>query len=394
MRAPIRSVALQRCDSFVGRTTNWLYDHLRFVDRYTPVVLCETLTNRDEFPVLKARSFNSHKLSRRLWRRLTHLDIYPSDLLWIKRLKPVILHSHFGYVATEDLQLIRRLGLPWIVSFYGADLYQLGIVDGRRDTYAQVFQRATMVLALGPVMAAELANRLSCSEEKIVVHPLGVDVTILPTKPRVKQPKEPLQVLYAGTFREKKGVQYVIRGCALALKAGVSLQLHLVGDAGPKPGDRETKDAILREIQDLNISHVVRLYSFLSFRELLRVALDAHVFVAPSVTALDGDAEGTPFVLQQMMGTAMPAVATLHSDIPFLFGEHAHLLVPERDAEAIAARLTFYARHPAALVEHGALLREQILRFFEVRASASRLSALYERALATHWETLGGKPAS
>src|SRR2546425_557328 len=44
-----RPVALQRCDAFVGRTTNWLYDHLRFVPRYTPLVLCDNLMLRDEF---------------------------------------------------------------------------------------------------------------------------------------------------------------------------------------------------------------------------------------------------------------------------------------------------------------------------------------------------------
>src|SRR5258705_2347097 len=31
-------IALQRTGEFVGRTTNWLYDHLRFLPRYTPPV--------------------------------------------------------------------------------------------------------------------------------------------------------------------------------------------------------------------------------------------------------------------------------------------------------------------------------------------------------------------
>ena len=47
-------IALQRTDEFVGRTTNWLYDHLRFVPRYTPTVVCDRLANRQEFADLEA----------------------------------------------------------------------------------------------------------------------------------------------------------------------------------------------------------------------------------------------------------------------------------------------------------------------------------------------------
>ena len=43
-------VALQRCGEFVGRTQNWIYDHLRHVPRYRPVILCEELCNRSEVP--------------------------------------------------------------------------------------------------------------------------------------------------------------------------------------------------------------------------------------------------------------------------------------------------------------------------------------------------------
>jgi hypothetical protein len=39
-------IELQRTDEFFGRTTNSLYDYLRFVPRCTPTVVCDTLANR------------------------------------------------------------------------------------------------------------------------------------------------------------------------------------------------------------------------------------------------------------------------------------------------------------------------------------------------------------
>jgi colanic acid/amylovoran biosynthesis glycosyltransferase len=370
-------VALQRTNEFVGRTMNWLYDHLRFVPRYTPVVLCDALLNIEEFPELEAWCLDPQRLTRRVWRRLSGGLPYPRDWWRVRKLSPRVLHSHFGYVAVNDLALQRRLGVPWVVSFYGADVYQLGRRSEWREMYVQIFDRATRVLALGPVMAAHL-KELGCPSEKIVIHPLGVDVGGLPNMPRVLTRGETMKVLFAGTFREKKGVPYVIEAVARARRAGVRLELHLVGDAMAKPGDRETKEAVFRQVRRLDLENVVTHYPFIRFQELVSLALRSHVFVAPSVTAADGDAEGTPFVLQQMMATGMPAIATVHSDIPYLFGERSHLLVPERDAHAIAECLQRYADNPASLSSDGMALRDRIRRGFDASNCAARLSDVYD----------------
>ena len=84
---------------------------------------------------------------------------------------------------------------------------------------------ATRVLALGPVMKEHL-ERLGCPEKKIVIHPLGVDVENLPAQPRILKPGEPLRILFAGTFREKKGIQYLIEAASLAHRAGVRLAVR------------------------------------------------------------------------------------------------------------------------------------------------------------------------
>jgi colanic acid/amylovoran biosynthesis glycosyltransferase len=271
------------------------------------------------------------------------------------------------------------LQVPWFVGFYGADVYTCVGRTRWEDTYGRLFEKVTRVLALGPEMKSQL-ERLGCPKEKVIVHPLGVDVQNLPSKQRVLGRGETLKILFAGTFREKKGIQYVIEAAAIARRAGVRLQLSLVGDEQSKPGDRETKEAVFQLIRRLDLENVIVHYPFLRFEELVSLALKSHVFVAPSVTAEDGDAEGTPFVLQQMMVTGMPAIATTHSDIPYLFGEHAHLLVPERDAPAIADRLQRYADDPDSLLTDGTALRDRIRHAFDVSQCAARLSDLYEEA--------------
>lgn len=372
--------ALERTDCFVGRTMNWLYDHLRYVPRYDCGVLSDEIMNRDEFPALTARGKHYEKISRRAWRRATGIPLYLTDWLWVNRLRPRVLHSHFGYVGWQDLQLARFLDIPWFVSFYGADAYQQPRSEVWRRRYAQVFEHATRVLALGPVMADKLIQ-LGCPESKVLVHPLGVEVDVLPVVPRVLKRGETMQLLFAGSFREKKGIPYILDAMGSAAARGVDLRLHLVGDAWNKQGDVETKNEVLKRIQDLGLGSRVVQYPFLKFADLLNLALQCHLFMAPSVSSADGDAEGTPFVLQQMMATAMPCIATVHSDIPFLFGKHHRLLVPERDSDAIADRLVGYAERPEQLTDHGYRLSEQMRTNLDVKACAGVLSGHYDDAV-------------
>ena len=370
-------VALHRSDQFVGRTMNWLYDHLRLVPRYRIVVFSDTLENRDEFPLLEARNFNRWSFHRRLWRGAFGERLAPGDWWRLKWLAPCLLHSHSGYTAVGDLLLQKRLDLPWVVSFYGADVYQLGRRAEWRNRYRQVFDRALHVLALGPVMARHL-EQLGCPPDKVVVHPLGVDVDTLPSRPRVMRRGDPLRILCAGTFREKKGFVYAIRAVALVRHAGVPVKLYLVGDEAGKTGDRDTKRALLDTIRSLNLDEVTSHLPFLSFRHLMDLALKSDLFLAPSVTAADGDAEGTPFVLQQMMATGMPAIATTHTDIPYLFGELGDSLVPERDVPAIARRLQHYADNPEVFTNDGTALGARIRQRFAARECAGRLADLYD----------------
>lgn len=369
-------VIAHRCDRFVARTMNWLYDHLLSVPRYQQLIICNQLENRDEFPELEAVEVASYSKSRAIWRRLSGRDVDPFISFRLKRRSPLVLHSHFGYVAVDDHGLWQGLGVPWVVGFYGADVYALGRLAEWRTRYHTLFQACSKVLALGPFMSDRLAH-LGCPPDKINVHPLGVDIRELPDEPRCLRRSEPLRCLFAGTFREKKGIAFVLNAVATAREEGVPVELHLVAEACTKPGDVETQTQALQLIEELRISDFVFRYPFQSFRDLLALALRSHVFVGPSVTAADGDAEGTPFVLQQMMATSMPVIATRHTDIPYVFGELSNLLVPERDSDAIAARLVQYARSPAVMTEHGRLFRERIVQAFDVRQCGSRLSEIY-----------------
>jgi len=380
-------IALQRCDRFVGRTMNWMYDHLRALPRYQPLVLADSLENRSEFPELEAWHWNRESLARRAWRKLGGTRPFPLDLQRLRERSPALLHSHFGWVAVGDHDLRRTLGVPWVVGFYGADVHELPARPEWRDRYERVFAEAACVLPLGPHMASRL-EELGCPAAKITVHNLGVDVGALAFTPRLRESSEPLRILFAGTFREKKGIPDLIEALHLLHADGVPVHLDLVGDAASKPGDAETRDEILSRIKRWGLGGIVTRHPFLPFSELVELGRRCHVLATPSVTAASGDSEGTVFIIQQMMATGMPVVSTRHADIPFTFGAMGEHLVPERDPVALAGALRRYVDDPGALENDGRAFRKHAEETLDINVSAAALERIYDRVLA------GGSPGT
>lgn len=130
-------------------------------------------------------------------------------------------------------------------------------------------------------------------------------------------------VLFVGRLAEKKGVTYLIE----AMKQ-VDAKLVIVGD-GP-----------LRESLEVQAKEQGDKITFLGAKthdELKTIYASADLFVAPSVTAKDGDQEGIPTAIMEAMASGLPVVASDSGGISELIknGENG-ILVPEKDIPSLA----------------------------------------------------------
>ena len=106
-------------------------------------------------------------------------------------------------------------------------------------------------------------------------------------------------------------------------------------------------------IHDLGVTRAVKLLGWKQQGEILESFYQAHLFLAPSVTAKDGDQEGTPTVLLQAMATGLPVVSTVHSGIPEMVQDGVSgFLVPERDVDALTEKVAYLIEHPEILPPH------------------------------------------
>src|SRR5262249_4214780 len=152
-------------------------------------------------------------------------------------------------------------------------------------------------------------------------HRLGVDLAAF--APRQK-PHDRFEVVMVGRFVEKKGFEYGIRAFARArAETALAARLTLVGG-----GNRE---GVLRaEAARLGIESNVEFAGVLRKQEVISVLGRAHVLLAPSVVARDGNRESGLIVVKEASACAAVPIGSLHGGIPEIIDEgETGFLVPE-----------------------------------------------------------------
>jgi glycosyltransferase involved in cell wall biosynthesis len=122
---------------------------------------------------------------------------------------------------------------------------------------------------------------------------------------------------------------------------------------------------------------VVTLQGYVPEEDMPALMRSHHALAAPSTVQRDGDMDGIPNVILEAMAVGLPVITTGVAGIPEVAvdGETA-LVVPERDAPALAEgleRLAADERLRASLAEGARALIDQR---FDLRTSALRLMEL------------------
>lgn len=267
-----------------------------------------------------------------------------------------------------------------MVTFYGHDVNSLPRLHPRwRRRYRDMFGQVHGVLCEGPHMARCLMVGLGCPEHKVRVHRLGVVVDEIAFKPRVWTPGEPLRVLIAAAFREKKGIPYALEALG-RIRHEIPLEITVIGDANRKASNRAEKRRILEIIEKHNLQPKMRMLGYQPHGVLLEEAYGHHIFLSPSVEARDGDTEGgAPVSIIEMAASGMPIVSTRHCDIPDIIEDGiTGLLADERDVEGLVSHLRWLVEHPRqwrGMLKAG---REHVELHHDAKRQGRKLEQVYK----------------
>ncbi len=373
---------------WLPQTQTWLYNQVRFLPaEVTSHIICKEVQNEDQFglPNIHALSGPSSRFTRISTRLFRHVDYHLFVRRMCRRLEPDILHSHFGPVGWKNYIFLRippasRLEkIKRVVTFYGQDVDHLPKINPAwRKRYRDMFGQADLVLCEGSVMAGKV-EALGCAAERIRVHHLGVDLKSLPFEPRTRKDGEPFRVLMAAAFRPKKGFLYGLRALE-QVSQHHDVALTLVGDTTGDSVSEVEKQKIIDFLRGSPLRDRVRLTGFMTARDLYEEARSHHIYLAPSVTADDGDNEGgAPVSLIEMAATGMPVVSSRHCDIPgIVIDGRTGLLADERNVGGLATCLTQLMSRPESWLDIARNAREHIEAHYNAATQGERLYKLYE----------------
>lgn len=207
---------------------------------------------------------------------------------------------------------------PYIVTGHGGDVTSLnkGIFRKLKIRCLRRAKHVTVVSEHLKKKVQELVPEISAS-----VISMGVDTSKFGKKyfiPNYFDQGNKKVVLFVGRLAEKKGVTYLIE----AMK-DIDALLVIAGD-GPLRNKLEK--------QAEEIKGKVKFLGAKTHEELIYIYASADIFVAPSITASDGDQEGVPTAIMEAMASGLPVIASDSGGISqIIANEYNGLLVQEKD---------------------------------------------------------------
>lgn len=286
-----------------------------------------------------------------------------------------VVHCQFGTQGYRGLTF-KRLLHPTpklLLMFRGHDISAY-VSQGGGKTYEKLFNHVDYCLA-NCEFFRQRAIALGWKPEQVGVHFSGLNPGKFKFRPRRLNPGEPVRIATTGRLEEKKGIEYAIRAVAQQSRHHPNLSYFIIGDGSLRP----SLEALIRELQAESYIHLLGWQDESAIIETLDTC---HLFVAPSVTAADGNQDAPINVLKEAMIMGLPVISTVHGGIPELVQDGiSGFLVPERDVDALSDRLGYLIEHPDQWEAMGHAGHSYVKEHFNLDTLNNRLVTVYEQLI-------------
>ncbi len=334
---------------------------------FSPALLAGALAELIQHPFRTARLAGRMLLARSPRLALRNLAVLPKGL-WLGR---QLRHGDFGHVhihfaaapATMGVIAARVAGIPWSITAHRYDIAQNNLL-GWKTAHAR------FVRAIDAPGAAEILGHVGAQEVRLLVLHMGVSVPEQPAPCR-DGALVTLRLAIAARLVAKKGHGTLLAAMAIARAGGQDVTLDVFGNGPLEPELR-------RQAEQLALGDALIWHGATAHHTMLAALLSGRfdAAVLPSVTAGDGDKEGIPVFLIEAMAAGLPVITTANGGIVELAGGGAGVIVPERDAKALAAAMIRLARDGAERARLAEAGRARVLAEFEIGSNMRQLRAM------------------
>ena len=288
-----------------------------------------------------------------------------------------IMHGHW-VVPGGVTAALAASGLPLVISLHGSDVYVPERLAAARTAARFAFGRAAFVTACSEDLAAR-ARALGAPADRTMVIPYGVDAdrfqpstaARIEFRQQVRIPDDVPLIAAAGRLVSKKGFEHLIDALVHVDHAVLVLA-----------GDGTLREDLRARAARANVADRVIFLGNQSQDDVSRLFASADMIATPSVRDESGNVDGLPNVVMEALASGTPLVTTTAGGIGAVVtdGETA-LVVPEKDAVALAAALQRLARNRELGDRLAASARALVRSRFGWSQTAAQFEDAYRRAL-------------
>lgn len=251
--------------------------------------------------------------------------IYHLEKLMIEKEIQVVM-AEYGFTGAEMLPFCKSMKMPILVHFHGYDAYRNDLLTAYLHKYKDLFVYASAIIVVSEDMKSQLIQ-LGCPENKIELNPYGVNPDFLLQQPMYHSH----QFACVGRFVDKKAPYLTLMAFKEVFKKYPDATLTMVGEG-----------ELLNTCQNLAkqwcIAHAVKFVGKKTPLEVMEILSNSFCFLQHSITAQNGDKEGTPLAVLEASAMGLPVIATKHAGIKeaVLHGKSG-FLVDEHDVKMMSA---------------------------------------------------------
>ena len=290
-----------------------------------------------------------------------------------------IVHVHWTLAGLIGISLARLLRRRSVLTVYGIEVF-----TGRFRFFTRLCLRwADHVICISTATEGKLRQEFGSEVAKASsVIPFGVKEALLAQDEHEIVMREQhgiapgsMIVLSVGRLIERKGTEYLVRAASSLASRG-DVHFVIVGE-GPERARLERLTA------GLGVRDHVTFAGAVPNAQLAAYYRQCDIFAHPVVTDATGDVEGLGIVILEAMACSKPTVASGIGGITdVVVDDETGLLVPEKDADALAARLSTLLDSRELRERMGLAGKRRAHEHFSASDRAGEVMQVYERLLA------------
>lgn len=302
----------------------FIHFHRKTIDAKIKFLYGGALPNHSEDGEIANNIFN--KIARRVF------AFFNVGLSWQERMlkryflkhKVKAILAEYGVTGNALINISRQLNIPLIVHFHGYDAYEKEVLKSVNN-YKRLFGAVSKVIVVSEHMKRQL-ERLGCASNKLVLNYYGPSNIFFAACNQYNKKR----FAAVGRFVNKKAPQLTITAFEKVLSKHPDALLSMVGD-GP------LLQTCKNLVKEKSLEENVQFLNVLSASQIVDLFSNSIAFVQHSVTAENGDSEGTPVAVLEASASGLIVIATKHAGIPdIIIDGETGFLVDEKDVDGMA----------------------------------------------------------